>query len=253
MKISVVIAAFNEAENIGPLTSRLISTLDSFEDSKWELIFIIDGTDDTMSIATTFASDRPEIRILHSVEPRGLANAFRRGFNAVTDESDVVVTMDADLNHQPEEIPRLVNALFRRDAGIVVGSRKVQGSATTGAPVWKTTLSSIVNRFMRRLAGMPVADMTSGFRAYSRNAFRRISFESAGFAFLPEILMLAHAAGVRIVEEPIQFIFRVTGRSKMKLMPTTLSYLRLFAARLFAIGKTFFARIRWASAGSGRD
>jgi dolichol-phosphate mannosyltransferase len=252
MKISVVIAAFNEANNIGPLTSRLISTLDGFDDSDWELIYVIDGTDGTLAVAQAFASNRTEIRLLYNAEPSGLAGAFRRGFQAVSAESDLVVTMDADLNHQPEEIPRLVNALLSRDAGIVVGSRKVEGSATTGAPLWKTTLSGTVNRFMRGLAGLPVADMTSGFRIYSRNAFRQISFDSAGFAFLPEILMLAHSAGVRIVEEPIQFIFRVTGQSKMKLLPTAFSYLRLFAAKLFAIGKTFVVRIRLASAGLGR-
>jgi len=183
MKISVVIAAYNESGNIGPLTSRLISTLTGFSQTDWELIYVIDGADGTREIAETFAADYPQIRILNSLQPSGLANAFRRGFEAVPDDTDAVVTLDADLNHQPEEIPSLVAALASRDADIVIGSRKVRGSATTGAPLWKVTLSDNVNKVMRRLAGMPVADVTSGFRVYSRKAFRQTSSDSAASHF----------------------------------------------------------------------
>ncbi len=213
------------------LQARLISTLDAFPDASWELIYVIEGTDGTRAIAENFASQRRAIRILYNPEPSGLANAFRKGFAAISPDTDVVVTMDADLNHQPEEIPRLVTALFSRNASIVVGSRKVEGSATEGTPLWKRSLSDAGNRYMRASLGMPVADMTSGYRAYRNGAAREIAFGSTGFAFLPEILMRAHAAGHRIVEEPIQFIFRVAGQSKMRLLPTTLSYANLFCAR----------------------
>jgi dolichol-phosphate mannosyltransferase len=253
MKISVVIAAYNESGNIGPLTTRLISALDSVPLSSWELIYVIDGTDETREIAETFAARRPEIRVLHSTKPSGLAKAFRRGFDAVSKDATAVVTLDADLNHQPEEIPRLLNALAGRNADIVVGSRKVSGSATTGAPRLKRTVSDTVNRFMRRLAGMPVADMTSGFRVYSMKAFKQISFSSDGFAFLPEILIRAHEEGFRIVEEPIHFIFRVDGESKMRWIPTALSYLRFFAMRFITLGKNVVVRIRLGLAGSTRN
>ncbi len=235
MKISVVIAAYDEADNIGPLTTRLISTLDTLEDSSWELIYVIEGTDATREIAERFASQRPEIRIFYNLQPSGLANAFRKGFAAIAPDTDVVVTMDADLNHQPEEIPRLVTALFSRNASIVVGSRKVDGSATEGTPLWKRTLSDAGNRYMRAVIGMPVADMTSGYRVYRSEAAREIAFTSGGFAFLPEILMRAQAAGRTIVEEPIQFIFRIAGESKMRLMPTALSYIKLFCAQSLSL------------------
>jgi dolichol-phosphate mannosyltransferase len=125
--------------------------------------------------------------------------------------------------------------LFDRNASIVVGSRKVQGSATEGMPLWKRSLSNVVNRYMRRLIGVPVADMTSGYRVYRYNALCQLSFGSTGFAFLPEMLMHAHALGQRIIEEPIRFIFRVEGESKMKLVPTALSYLKLLSQRMFSI------------------
>lgn len=232
MKITLVIAAYNESENIGPLTTRLIATLDAMEDSLWELIYVIEGSDDTLAVAQRFARGRPEIRILYNREPSGLGNAFHKGFAAVAPDSDAVITMDADLNHQPEEIPRLLQVLVDSNADIVVGSRKLRGSLVRGSSTWKRATSDAVNRIMRVAMRVPVADMTSGYRIYRYGAFRQISFANTGFAFLPEILMQAHSRGLRLREEPIQFVFRTVGESKMKLLPTARSYIALFAASL---------------------
>jgi dolichol-phosphate mannosyltransferase len=233
IKIAVVIAAYNEAENIGPLTRRLIETLDGMDGRPWELIYVIEGKDATLATAQAFASERPQIRILYDPAPSGLGNAFRRGFQAISPDADVVVTMDADLNHQPEEIPRLIGDLLDSGADIVVGSRKLAESHVEGAPYWKTTLSNLVNVGMRKLIGMPVADQTSGYRVYRYEALQSISFRNTGFAFLPEILIQAHARKLRIVERPIKFVFRKAGESKMTVIPTARSYLSLFFGRLF--------------------
>jgi dolichol-phosphate mannosyltransferase len=227
MKLSVVIAAYNEAENIGPLTSRLIAALDGMEGSRWELIYVIEGTDETRSIAQSFADRHRQIQILYNAEPSGLGTAFRKGFDAVAPDADVVITLDADMNHRPEEIPKLVRALFERNVDIVVGSRKASGGIVEGMPLWKRTLSSGFSRSMGLLLRIPIEDLTSGYRAYRRNALSKISFEARGFAFLPEMLMRAHALGLRIIEEPIHFVYRTAGKSKLKLLPTTRSYLAL--------------------------
>ena len=227
MKLSVVIAAYNESENIGPLTSRLIAALDGMEDSRWELIYVIEGTDETRSIAQSFADRHRQIRILYNAQPSGLGAAFRKGFNAVASDTDAVITLDADLNHRPEEIPKLVRTLFERSADIVVGSRKVSGSITEGTPWWKRVLSGSFNHWMGRLIGMPVDDLTSGYRVYRYSVLGKLSFETTGFAFLPEMLMRAHALGFRIAEEPIHFVYRTAGKSKLKLLPTAWSYVAL--------------------------
>src|SRR5207248_6147024 len=125
---------------------------------------------------------RSEIRILYNAEPSGLGNAFRKGFEALAPDTDVVVTMDADLNHQPEEIPGLLKSLFATNASIVVGSRKVRGSSTRGIPLWKRVLSDTGNRCMRGF-GAPVEDTTSGFRVYRYSVLRQICFANTGFAF----------------------------------------------------------------------
>jgi dolichol-phosphate mannosyltransferase len=231
MKYTVVIAAYNEAENIGSLTDRIINTLDAVGNATWELIYVIEGTDATHSIVQSFAARRPEIRTIYNQAPSGLGRAFRQGFDAVPSDSDVVITLDADLNHQPEEIPALVNAVYAKNADIVIGSRKVAGSRVEGATMLKTAISNFVNIVIRRAIGMPVADQTSGFRVYRYDAFKKISFENAGFAFLPEILLHAHALKLKMVEEPINFKFRVEGESKMKWIPTARSYMTMLGSR----------------------
>jgi dolichol-phosphate mannosyltransferase len=227
MKLSIVVAAYNESDNIGALTSRLIATLEGIGDSRWELIYVIEGTDETRLIAQSFADQYHQIQILYDAEPSGLGNAFRKGFKAIAPDSDVVVTLDADLNHRPEEIPKLVHALFERDVDIVVGSRKVSGSITEGTPLWKRILSGSFSHSMARLIGIPVDDLTSGYRAYRHSALSKICFQADGFAFLPEMLLRAHALGLRIIEEPIHFVYRAAGKSKLKLLPTAWSYIAL--------------------------
>jgi dolichol-phosphate mannosyltransferase len=231
MKISVVIAAYQEPKNIGPLTERLIATLDGIAPQSWELVYVIDGTDETADIARGFFQKRNQIRILHQAEPQGLGHAFRRGFAAIAPNADFVVTMDADLNHQPEEIQRLIGVLKYRNADLVIGSRKLDGSANQGTPLWKRLLSEAGNLSMRLVMNLPVSDRTSGFRVYRAAVIRRIAFRNDGFAFLPEILMRAHACGFRMVEAPIQFVFRKEGESKMKIFATARSYLALLASR----------------------
>lgn len=238
MKLAVVIAAYDERENIVPLTRRLAATLAGMAGSAgvdgWEreLIFVVEGRDGTREALLELRGEVPNLRILYQPEPSGLGAAFRRGFAAVSPDSDFVVTLDADLNHQPEEIPRLVASLAGSGADILVGSRWMAGASVTGTPLWKLTLSRIVGFAMTHLFGLSVRDKTSGFRVYRRAALRELPFERDNFAFLPEILLLARRAGLVIREEPIRFVYRVEGRSKMGFLTTSVSYLSLFRTAL---------------------
>ena len=232
LNIAVVIAAYNEVANISTLTKRLIQTLDGIEEGRWRLIYVIEGTDGSKDIAEEFARERADIQVIYGERQSGLGNAFRKGFEAVPDYTDVLVTMDADLNHQPEEIPRLVAKLSSYEADIVIGSRKVAGSTVVGVPLWKRLLSDILNRVMKRMIAAPVADQTSGFRVYRYSSFRRISYCNTGFAFLPEILVCARQIGLSIREEPIRFVWRERGTSKMRIVDTSLSYVA-FLRRAF--------------------
>src|ERR1700688_3773236 len=167
------------------------------------------------------------LRVLYQEQRAGCGAAFRRGFAAVSEDADYVVTLDADLNHQPEEIPRLVATAAGLGADVLVGSRQVVGSRVQGAPLWKRTLSHGLNLLMGRLFGLGVRDKTSGFRVYRAEVLRRLRFDENEFAFLPELLLRAAAAGYRLAEAPINFRYRVLGRSKMAFWATSFSYLSL--------------------------
>lgn len=230
MKLSVVIAAYNERENVVPLTERLVRTLDGLG-ADWELLYVVEGTDGTREQLDAITRDAPRVKVLYRAEPSGLGAAFRRGFAAVRPDADLVITMDADLNHQPEEIPALLAALESSGADIVVGSRFVHGSSVTGIPLWKRALSTSMNAAMRFLWGLKTRDKTSGFRVYRARALRSLAFRNDNFAFLPEMLIDASRRGYSIVEAPIRFTVRVHGVSKMHILTTSRSYLSLLRSR----------------------
>jgi dolichol-phosphate mannosyltransferase len=231
-RLAVVIAAYDEEGNVEPLTRRLETALSALAGWNWEIVYVVEGTDRTCEILAELAKEIPGLRILYQERPSGIGNAFRRGFAAVPLDAEWVVTLDSDLNHQPEEIPRLLEAIRRRGCDVLVGSRFLEGSEVEGTPLWKRFLSGTMNHLMRFLYGLRVRDKTSGFRIYRAEVLRNLEFESSAFAFLPEILIRAHRAGFILGEEPIHFIYRREGQSKMRIWETTVSYLRLLRPRL---------------------
>lgn len=231
MKVSAVIAAWDEKPNVEPLTRRLASVLDGLAGIRWEIVYVVAGTDGTREVLEGLSREMPGIRVLYQPQPEGLGAAFRRGFAAAAPDADVVVTMDADLNHQPEELPRLLAAFLERRCDILVGSRFMRGGTVDRVPRWKSALSRSLNPFMRTAFRMKIRDLTSGYRLYRREVLAKVPFSSDNFAFLPELLFEAAERGLRIEEEPIHFTYRVHGRSKMLLWRTSFSYLRLFLRR----------------------
>jgi dolichol-phosphate mannosyltransferase len=229
LKLSVVIAVYDERENLVELIRRLHAVLPIVADD-WEILLVVEGTDGSKDIAEALASELGRIRVMYSPSPSGLGRAFRRGFDAVAGDADAVATMDADLNHQPEELPRLVACLRSTNADIVIGSRFIKGSRVDGTPLWKLALSGILNVLMRHLYGLSIHDKTSGYRVYRADALERISFESSDFACTPEILLDATRQRMRIVEEPIHFVYRTRGTSKMRIFQTSGSYVKLLIA-----------------------
>jgi dolichol-phosphate mannosyltransferase len=231
MKLSVVIAAYDERENVAPLARRLHAALSSLSGWTWEIIWVVEGNDGTKEALEGLSNEVPGMKVLWSGQPSGLGAAFRRGFAAVAPDADHVVTMDADLNHQPEELPRLLDAAVSRHLDILVGSRFVRGGEVRGIPLWKRALSGSINMAMRLLYGVTVRDKTSGYRVYRASSLGRLPFRNDRFAFLPEILVSAHRLGMKVEEEPILFIYRVHGESKMRIVETSRSYLSLFRSR----------------------
>lgn len=231
MRLSVVIAAWDERENVKLLVHRLHSVLSSLEGCTWEIVWVIEGTDGTKEALEEARAAVPGMKILWSERPSGLGAAFRRGFAAVAPGTDWVVTMDADLNHQPEELPRLLRVAREHGLDVLVGSRFIRGGEVQGIPFWKRGLSRTMNVAMRVLFSVTVRDKTSGYRVYRASALARLPFVNDRFAFLPEILITAYRLQMKLGEEPILFTRRGYGTSKMQILQTTLSYLHLFQTR----------------------
>jgi dolichol-phosphate mannosyltransferase len=214
----VVLPTYNEVESIRPYVTALRAVTDQLDDDV-ELLVVDDSSPDgTADLVRELADEFDGIRLLVREEKDGLGAAYRAGFRTVLAEDyDVIVSMDADLSHDPAVIPTML-ALIEQGADVVIGSRYVDGGGTRNWPVHRRLLSRWGNAYTRAALGISVRDCTAGFRAYRSDVLAAISPESTraeGYAFLTELVRRLDHAGYRIEETPIVFTDRTLGTSKM--------------------------------------
>ena len=227
MNLSVVLPAYNEGRNIVALCRRLHHTLGQLQ-IPHELIVIVQGDDGSYAALQQLQPQMPMLRAWHFPEPLGVARAFQEGFDRIAPEATHVLTMDADLNHQPEELPRFLETL-ERGCDIVIGSRYIAGGRIERMPAWKQALSRWMNHLFSALTPLRVADKTSGYRLQRRIVVEdvRHRVRAKNFDFYVEYLIHAMEAGYAMREVPITFLARVDGESKMRIPDTCYRYLRL--------------------------
>lgn len=224
-KILVIIPTYNEAENISILLKRLFSLQLSLS-----VLIIDDGSPDgTYDKVRRLQDNYPDLYLIRREKKSGLGSAYRLGYRyAVEKNYTVLVQMDADLSHDPFCIPAMVNLLSEYD--MVIGSRYVQGGGVLKWP-WHRVLSSrLSNIFIRSLLGIPVHDLTSGFKCFKKDVLENIDFSatsSKGYAFQIEITFLTFLKGFKMVEYPILFQERVRGESKMSLAIAIEAFMRV--------------------------
>lgn len=233
MKICIVIPTYNEAGNLPELLARLSAL--GLADT--EIIIVDDASPDkTAEIARNTLSAYPLTVIVRATE-RGLGGALLTGLNhALAQGADVVVTMDADLSHEPEVIPKLLAAV-NNGAHLCLGSRRIPGGSVKGWSRWRDLVSKTASRLSRLMLGLKAQDVTTGLRAYHVDLLRGIdlgSVRSRGYAFQQEMVMKAEAGGFTVVESPINFIDRTRGASKLSLMEAASSFGSLLKIRLAA-------------------
>jgi dolichol-phosphate mannosyltransferase len=210
----VVLPTYNERENITPFLRTLRAT-----SADIEVLVVDDGSPDgTAELARTLGAELGGVRVLERASKDGLGSAYRAGFTQVLAEGyDVVVSMDADLSHDPAVLPEMLR-LLDVGADAVIGSRYVTGGGTTDWPVRRQLLSKWGNAYTRRVLGLPTRDCTSGYRAYRAEALAAIdpgTTDAEGYAFLTELVRRLTGQGYRVVETPIIFRDRTVGKSKM--------------------------------------
>ena len=210
----MVIPTYQEAENVATVLRRVRAVLPS-----GSILVVDDGSPDgTADLAEAVGREVGAVEVLRRPAKAGLGSAYRAGFALGLDRGhDVLVEMDADLSHDPADLPRLLQAV-EEGADLAIGSRYVPGGATPHWPAHRRWLSRWGNRYAAAALGMPVRDATAGFRAYRAEVLRAIDFETTradGYAFQVEMAYRVVRQGRGIAEVPIVFSDRVRGTSKM--------------------------------------
>ena len=211
--VLVVVPTYQERLNVEDVVRRLRAAVPLAH------VLVVDDNspDGTGDLADDLAAVDPAVHVLHRAAKEGLGLAYRAGFGWGLERGyDVLVEMDADGSHQPEQLPALLAALPGAD--LVLGSRWVPGGSVVNWPVRRRLLSQGGNTYVRRALRINLRDATGGFRAFRRTTLEKLDLDgvaSHGYCFQVDLAWRTVQAGFRVVEVPIEFVERVRGESKM--------------------------------------
>ncbi|MDO5821366.1 MAG: glycosyltransferase family 2 protein [Methanobrevibacter sp.] len=201
VKSVAIIPAYNEEVALGSIILRTLQYVD-------EVIIVNDGSDDkTVDVAKLAGAE-----IINHATNLGKGEALKSGFSAIGD-ADVVVTIDADGQHNPDEIPSLIKPIIEDGADLVNGSRYMNGPEEN-TPAYRRVGQQVLDNATNISAGIKVTDSQSGFRAFSPAACKVFRFYDTGFGIESEMLVDVAEAGLKIVEVPITVRYDVDGSTK---------------------------------------
>ncbi|MGI9145375.1 MAG: polyprenol monophosphomannose synthase [Chloroflexota bacterium] len=212
----VVLPTYNERENVEPIVTAILG-----QSADLEVLVVDDNSPDgTGHIVDALAAAQPHrVHVIHRAGKRGLGTAYIEAFSwALARDYDYVFEMDADFSHDPADLLRLREPLSAGVADASIGSRWVAGGGTRNWSVARTLISRGGSLYARLVLGVPVEDLTSGFKCFSRRVLERLDLpnvRSNGYAFQVELNYRCHCQGFRVVEVPIMFVDRRVGKSKM--------------------------------------
>jgi dolichol-phosphate mannosyltransferase len=230
-KAVVCLPTYNERENLEAMLRAL--------GDKGVHVLVVDDNspDGTGELADRLASELDYVDVLHRERKEGLGPAYLAGFRrALADGADLVLEMDCDFSHDPNDVPRLIAAV--ESADLALGSRYVDGGAVRNWGVVRRFVSGGGSWYARVLLGAPVHDLTGGFKCYRRRVLETIdldAIDSKGYAFQIETTYRALRAGFRVVEIPITFVDREAGGSKMSKAIVAEAIWKVPALRLAAL------------------
>jgi dolichol-phosphate mannosyltransferase len=213
----LILPTYNEAENIEGLVRAALAQLET-TGLEHTILVVDDGSPDgTGRIADRLSEELAAVGVLHRDRKQGLGRAYLAGFDlALESGAELVLEMDSDFSHDPADLPRLIAAA--KAADLVLGSRYVPGGGVTSWGWLRRLVSRGGSAYARILLGVPVRDLTGGFKCFHRRVLETIDLEnvhSDGYGFQIELTYKAVRAGFRVAEVPILFRERSVGESKM--------------------------------------
>jgi dolichol-phosphate mannosyltransferase len=214
LRTLIVTPTYNEIENLSRFVGAVRSTLPEAD------VLVVDDNspDGTGELADSLAAKDPGVRVLHRAGKQGLGTAYVQAFSrGIAEGYERFFEMDADLSHDVRYLPDFVRALDE-GFGIVIGSRNVPGGRVEGWGPGRNFISKGGSLYSRTILGLPIRDLTSGYKAFTRSALEAIGLEtvhSNGYSFQIEMTYRAVRRGIRVKEVPIVFVDRTLGRSKM--------------------------------------
>jgi dolichol-phosphate mannosyltransferase len=217
VRVVVCLPTYNERDNLEPMVRALDDVVRRHELDCRVLVIDDASPDGTGELADRLAGGFPILSVLHRPKKEGLGPAYVAGFLwALATDAARIVEMDCDLSHDPVDLPRLVAATDNAD--LALGSRYVEGGGTRNWGPGRRAVSRFGSFYARALLGVPVRDLTGGFKCFRRSVLEAIGLErisTKGYAFQIETTYRALKAGFRVVEVPIVFSEREAGGSKM--------------------------------------
>ena len=224
-RVLIVMPTYNERQNLEIIAGRIREAVPDAD-----LLVVDDNSPDgTGDLADKLAEKDQRVQVLHRTEKAGLGRAYVAGFTlALGAGYDLIVEMDADGSHRPEDLPKLLAAA--READAVIGSRYVPGGTVVNWPVSRQVLSFGANLYTRIMLGVRVKDATGGFRVYRAETLRKIDLsgiQSAGYCFQVDMTLRVLQGGMSITEVPITFVERERGASKMSRSVILESFIRI--------------------------
>jgi dolichol-phosphate mannosyltransferase len=213
----LILPTYDEAENIEALVHAALPQLEAAGVPHTILIVDDNSPDGTGPIADRLADRHPEVQVLHRDRKQGLGRAYLAGFAvALENDADLIMEMDADFSHDPADLPRLIAAAGAAD--LVLGSRYVPGGGVANWGVVRRALSRGGSAYARIVLGVPVRDLTGGFKCFNRRVLEALDLSQVhadGYGFQIELTYRAIQAGFTVTEVPILFRERRVGQSKM--------------------------------------
>jgi dolichol-phosphate mannosyltransferase len=213
-KTLVVTPTYNERDNLEHFVTSVLRVAPHVD------VLVVDDNspDGTGAIADRLAASDPRVRVMHRAGKLGLGTAYVQAFQqGLAEGYELLFEMDADMSHDPLHLPAFFDA-FAQGADVVIGSRNIPGGGVVGWGPGRHLLSKGGSLYARTILGLPIRDLTSGYKAYRAEVLRSIelgSLRSEGYSFQIETTYRAVQRGFRVSEVPITFVDRKAGHSKM--------------------------------------